>query len=117
MKFLVDAQLPRRLTKWLREHGHDALHTLDLPDANGTSDAEIIARADREGRVVVTKDADFVDSFTLHHKPEKLLLITIGNISNRELERILLPKIAIIVHAFETADYIEVTRFGVMTHG
>jgi predicted nuclease of predicted toxin-antitoxin system len=117
MKFLIDAQLPRRLAKWLSEHGHDALHTLDLPDANRTSDAEVTARADREGRVVVTKDADFVDSFTLHHKPKKLLLITTGNISNRELERILLPKIDIIARAFETADYIEVTRFGVMTHG
>jgi predicted nuclease of predicted toxin-antitoxin system len=31
MKFLVDAQLPRRLTYRLREAGHDALHTLDLP--------------------------------------------------------------------------------------
>jgi predicted nuclease of predicted toxin-antitoxin system len=116
MKFLVDAQLPRRIAAWLCEHGHDALHTLDLPDANRTSDAEIIARADREGRVVVTKDSDFVDTFTLHHRPEKLLLITTGNISNRELERILLPNIDIIVRAFETADYIEVTRFGVMAH-
>jgi predicted nuclease of predicted toxin-antitoxin system len=116
MKFLVDAQLPRRIAVWLCEHGHDALHTLDLPGANRTSDAEIITRADQERRVVITKDADFVDSFTLHHKPEKLLLISTGNISNRELERILLPNIDVIVHAFETADYIEVTRFGVMAH-
>jgi predicted nuclease of predicted toxin-antitoxin system len=29
MKFLVDAQLPRRFTKWLNEAGHDALHTLE----------------------------------------------------------------------------------------
>jgi transposase len=28
MKFLVDAQLPRRLAYRLREAGHDALHTL-----------------------------------------------------------------------------------------
>jgi predicted nuclease of predicted toxin-antitoxin system len=31
MKFLVDAQLPRRFCGWLTEAGHDALHTLDLP--------------------------------------------------------------------------------------
>lgn len=31
MKFLVDAQLPRRLASWLNEAGHDTLHTLDLP--------------------------------------------------------------------------------------
>jgi predicted nuclease of predicted toxin-antitoxin system len=28
MKFLVDAQLPRRLAKWLAGQGCDALHTL-----------------------------------------------------------------------------------------
>jgi hypothetical protein len=31
MKFLVDAQLPRRLANWLNEAGHDTLHTFDLP--------------------------------------------------------------------------------------
>lgn len=30
MKFLVDAQLPRRLANLLIEVGHDALYTLDL---------------------------------------------------------------------------------------
>ncbi len=28
MKFLVDAQLPQRFANWLKEAGHDALHTL-----------------------------------------------------------------------------------------
>jgi predicted nuclease of predicted toxin-antitoxin system len=43
-----------------RAAGHDAIHTLDLPDGNATSDAGILAVADREQRVVVTKDTDFV---------------------------------------------------------
>ena len=30
MKFLADAQLPRRLCHRSRECGHDAVHTLDL---------------------------------------------------------------------------------------
>ncbi|MDX2141401.1 MAG: DUF5615 family PIN-like protein [Chloroflexota bacterium] len=30
MKFLVDAQLPRRLALTLRAQGHDALHTAHL---------------------------------------------------------------------------------------
>jgi predicted nuclease of predicted toxin-antitoxin system len=30
MKFLVDAQLPRRLIYRLRERGHDAIHNNDL---------------------------------------------------------------------------------------
>ena len=40
MKFLVDAQLPKRLAEWLNEAGHDTLHTLDLPRGNRTPDAE-----------------------------------------------------------------------------
>ncbi|WP_300970662.1 DUF5615 family PIN-like protein [Thiocapsa sp.] len=32
MRFIVDAQLPRRLARWLNARGHDVLHTLDLPE-------------------------------------------------------------------------------------
>ena len=69
MKFLVDAQLPRRLARQLAAAGHDVLHTLDLPDGNRTPDSAIIERADRENRVVVTKDADFVTLHTLTRTP------------------------------------------------
>jgi predicted nuclease of predicted toxin-antitoxin system len=63
VKFLVDAQLPRRVANRLRELGHDALHTLDLPDRNRTSDREVNVVALREDRVVITKDADFAIPF------------------------------------------------------
>jgi uncharacterized protein with PIN domain len=53
MRFLVDAQLPRRIAHRLREQGHDAIHTLDLPEANRTADNTIADVADREDRVVV----------------------------------------------------------------
>lgn len=43
MKFLVDAQLPKRFANWLNEAGHDALHTLDLPSKNLTPDHEVVA--------------------------------------------------------------------------
>lgn len=42
MRFLVDAQLPRRFCVWLAEAGHDAVHTLELPNGNRTSDWEIL---------------------------------------------------------------------------
>ena len=62
MKYLVDAQLPRHFTRWLNEAGHDALHTLDLLRKNLIPDSDVIARAKQDGRVVVSKDADFVQS-------------------------------------------------------
>ena len=98
MKFLVDAHLPRRLVFRLRAVGYDAIHTLDLPNRNRTSDQDILAVAARESRIVVTKDADFVNSFILNHEPPKLLLISTGNITNAELEALLLPNLVTIVN-------------------
>jgi predicted nuclease of predicted toxin-antitoxin system len=69
MKFLIDAQLPRRFAHWLTEAGHDVLHTLDLPLKNRTSDREIVARAMQDGRVVVSKDDDFVQAYMINGNP------------------------------------------------
>jgi len=56
MKFLVDAQVPRRLVLRFRESGHDAVHTLDLPDGNRTSDAQVNAISIAEQRVVINHE-------------------------------------------------------------
>ncbi len=76
MKFLVDAQLPRRLSLELARLRHDSLHTLDLLTGNRTPDADIAALATRDRRVVITKDRDFVASFLLRGAPPKLVLMT-----------------------------------------
>ncbi len=36
MRFLVDAQLPRRLAVWLNNAGHLAVHTLHVPEERGS---------------------------------------------------------------------------------
>ena len=110
MRFIVDAQLPRRMTRLLHQSGQDALHTLDLPEANRTSDTAILQRAARESRVVITKDSDFVDSFLLDRKPEKLLLISTGNITNAELEAIFMPNLDAIIAALTNNNFVELTR-------
>jgi predicted nuclease of predicted toxin-antitoxin system len=116
MKFLVDAQLPRRLAHRLREAGHVATHTLDLPRKNRTTDDEIVTISMHERCVVITKDADFVNTFLLSGKPYKLLLISTGNISNADLERLFVSHIADLVAAFEQYDYIELTRTALVFH-
>ncbi len=116
MNFLVDAQLPRRLANRLCDSGHSATHTFDLPSKNRTTDVEIGEISTREQRVVITKDADFVDTFLLIGKPYKLLLISTGNISNADLETFFVPQIPVIVSAFETYDYIELTRTALVFH-
>lgn len=116
MKFLIDAHLPRRLAARLTEAGHDALHTRDLPNGNRTSDTEILQIAAHEQRIVVTKDADFVNTFYLKHQPDKLLLISTGNISNAALEALFLPNLIPIVTAFQTSSLIELTRTSLIIH-
>jgi predicted nuclease of predicted toxin-antitoxin system len=115
MKFLVDAQLPRRLAKWLNEAGHDTLHTLDLPKKNLTSDIDLVARAVRDSRIVVSKDADFVQSYLVSGEPS-LLLISTGNIPNAELEKVLRANLAGIEDAFATSRFVEITRDALVVH-
>ncbi|ANE56964.1 DUF5615 family PIN-like protein [Methylomonas sp. DH-1] len=116
MKFLVDAQLPRQLAVGLNWRGHDTLHTLDLPLGNRTSDTEINRISVEEQRVVVSKDADFVNSFLLFGKPFKLLLISVGNISNRALLELFDKNLPMMVAALESYDFIELTASQLIQH-
>ncbi len=116
MKFLVDAQLPYQFVHALRDAGHDANHTLDLPLGNRTTDREICSIADRDQRVVVTKDADFVNTFLLLAEPKSLLLISTGNIDNPSLLRLLMANLDAIVEGFETSRFVELTRNSVIVH-
>jgi len=58
MKFVVDAHLPRRSCGVLASHGHEAVHTLDLPAGNATSDEAINRISLDDRRVVISKDTD-----------------------------------------------------------
>lgn len=116
MKFLVDAQLPRRLADQMHASGHDVVHTLDLPMQNRTSDEEINLISLETHRVVVTKDADFRDSHLLKGIPPKLLLVSTGNIRNDDLLHLFARNLDRIVDAFETASYVELDRQHLTIH-
>ena len=108
-------QLPKRFANWLNEARQDALHTLDLPRKDLTTDSEIIARAKQEGRIVVTGDADFVWSFLITGKP-LLLLISTGNMRNTALEKIRRANLAGIEAAFATSRFVEITGDALVVH-
>ncbi len=116
MKFIIDAQLPRRLSLRLNELGYDSLHTIDLPLKNQTPDKIIEDISVQEQRVVITKDSDFVDSFTLYRRPYKLLLVSTGNISNIDLENLFLRNIKQFAEAFENFDFIEINQTIITFH-
>ncbi|VAX06656.1 hypothetical protein MNBD_GAMMA26-420 [hydrothermal vent metagenome] len=116
MRFLIDAQLPKRFCSWLVSAGHEAKHTLDLPQRNRTPDDEIIGMAERENSIVVTKDDDFVQSFLVSGRPPRLLFVATGNISNSELEKIIAANLKAIVNAFENHRFIEIGQTVLVIH-
>jgi predicted nuclease of predicted toxin-antitoxin system len=58
MKFLADMGISQRTIAWLQEQGHDALHVRDL-NMQRAADADILAKAREEVRVLLTLDLDF----------------------------------------------------------
>jgi predicted nuclease of predicted toxin-antitoxin system len=116
VKFLVDAQLPAQLATLLSSAGHDAVHTIQLPDANRTTDSEIARIADTDGRVVVSKDRDFRDSHLLQGTPQYLLIISTGNISNADLLALVAEHLASIVTALGQATLVELRPRELVIH-
>jgi predicted nuclease of predicted toxin-antitoxin system len=117
LRFLVDAQLPWRLAQFLAFHtGGDCLHTLDLPAANQTQDGRITQLSMAERRVVIPKDADFVNSFLLHGQPYKLLLVSTGNISTNDLLELFREFLPQLTKLFAHHSYLELSRTLLVTH-
>jgi predicted nuclease of predicted toxin-antitoxin system len=116
VRFLVDAQLPDRLADRLTSLGHDVVHTSELADGNRTKDAEIIGIADRDERIVITKDHDFLDGHLLNHAPQRLLLVTTGNIRNDDLIALIEAVEPLLVGVFEHSLLVEVNRDTVIGH-
>jgi len=116
VKLLVDAQLPVRLAFRLAELGHDVLHTSSLSFGNRTTDQEIAAVADRDGRVVVTKDTDFRNSHLLAGSPARLLVVATGNIGNADLLALFESRLGEIEEAFGLGRYVELRRGAVISH-
>lgn len=58
MKLLLDMNLPPRWADWLSQRGHDVVHWSSI-GARDATDATILAWAQAQGHVVVTRDLDF----------------------------------------------------------
>ena len=85
LRFLVDTQLPPRLSNYLLSKGFDSIHTTHFKNGHLLQDSDISIIAKTEIRIIITKDADFLDRFTLYGAPPKVLLLQFGNISNKDL--------------------------------
>ncbi len=84
MRFLVDAQLPPALARWLQAQGHEAkaVREVGLREAN---DSAIWAFAEQGAWIVVTKDDDFAERALRHQGGPQVIWLRIGNCVNRVL--------------------------------
>ena len=116
MKFILDAQLPKKLSIFLQYRGYDSIHTLDLPNQNRSKDSELNNLSIEEKRVVISKDMDFVESLLISNKPYKLLYINTGNISNKQLQEIFSKNLEDIVVYLNENRFIELTYENIIIH-
>ncbi len=87
----LDAQLSPYITSFITEICGitcKAIRDINLRDAE---DSVIFNRAKKEHKLIVimTKDSDFVDWVIRKGNPPKIILLTCGNTSNENLQKIL----------------------------
>lgn len=115
MKFIVDAHLPKKLSYFLQEKGYDSIHTLDLPNKNASSDLEINNLSLKESRIVISKDSDFYNRYLTKVEPYKLLLISTGNLSTKELINLFEKNIDKIMDEIAHNFVVEITKNSLIT--
>ena len=96
MKFLVDAQLPPALVRWLVEAGCEAqaVREIGLREAE---DGAIWRHAEANGFVIVTKDEDFALRVQATKSGPCVVWLRVGNTSNAALRAWFVPRVPQIV--------------------
>ena len=110
MRFILDAHLSPSLRQVFAAAGHDAIHTLDLPERNASRDGVLNAISMSEERVVVTKDTDFYHSHLLHGRPWKLVLLRTGNLGLKDTRALFEKHLPEIVSALSAYTLVEIDR-------
>lgn len=116
MRFLIDANLPYKLAQILKIKGFEILHTDDLPNKERTTDNELRKLSVGMDYVVITKDSDFLDSHLIQGIPSKLLIVTTGNITNKDLLSLFDKYFEIIVQLFDIYNLIELNNDQIVGH-
>lgn len=84
MRFLVDAQLPPALARFLSDHGHEAQHVVDA-GLLSAPDSDIWRQAHESQAVIVTKDEDFSLRSALVPAAPVIVWVRLGNCRNAAL--------------------------------
>jgi predicted nuclease of predicted toxin-antitoxin system len=98
--FVIDAQLPPALTRWIAAQGHDAVHVGDIGLLRA-DDREIWEYAVRSAAVIVTKDEDFAARRFVELSGPAVVWIRRGNVTNRDLLEWFAPVFPRTLHELE----------------
>lgn len=103
MRFLVDAQLPPTLARWLGEQGLSAtpVREVGLRDAD---DGSILNFATTGGWTLITKDEDFAMRSAIDPAAPPVVWVRLGNCTNKSLFALLQPHIDEIRRRLESGE-------------
>ncbi len=89
-RFIVDAQLPPALARWIETRGNQAVAVREL-QLRDSSDETIWNHAVETGEVIITKDEDFADRTWRTESGPQIIWLRIGNSGNTVLVNWLTP--------------------------
>ena len=102
MRFLVDAQLPPGLARWLTAEGYPSDHVNDLGIGPAT-DSRIEAEARRLGAVIWSKDVDFAERARVRPGLQ-VVWLRLGNTTNAALRAQLAPRLETVAAALTAGE-------------
>jgi predicted nuclease of predicted toxin-antitoxin system len=81
LRFLIDAQLPPALARYLSSLGHHAEHVVDL-GLESASDRTIWMETQMRSAILISKDEDFVYLASRTKSGPQLIWLRLGNTSS-----------------------------------
>lgn len=110
-KFIIDTQLPPLLARYFTSKGCHAIHTTYFTNGHLLSDKQIVEIAKTSNRIIVTKDSDFYDNYLVNGAPPSVLILQLGNCSNKDLIQLLDSNLDTILHSLqENAEIIIIDK-------
>ncbi len=110
--YWLDTNLPPKAVEWLNDRFNIAVRHVHHLNLLSSSDNEIFrkAKSSELNVVIITKDEDFVDLVLRMKPPPKIIWLTVGNVTNLHLKKILLDNLSEAVDRLSIPDnyYVEI---------
>ena len=113
-EFWIDLNLPPILATWLHDEFNVSAKSFEELNLMTASDAEVfkLAQAQSNTIIITTKDYDFIYLAEEIGAPPKILYLNVGNISNKELKKIVFNSFKNVIRIFSQTNQtiVEITK-------